>query len=63
MTLVAGTTFLSTRPIGAGRGKQIDLLTVFDSLPRVVSPADALGNRARSLEREVRASGRHKKAQ
>ena len=43
MTQVAGTTFLSTRPIGAGKEKQIDLLTVFDVLPRVVFPADAPG--------------------
>jgi hypothetical protein len=28
--------------------------TVLDALPRVVFPADALGNRARDLEREVK---------
>jgi hypothetical protein len=31
----------------------------FRPAPRVVSPADALGNRARGLERELKASGRY----
>jgi hypothetical protein len=37
--------------------KQIYPSTVFDALPRVVSPADALGNRARGLERELKGTG------
>jgi len=43
MTRIAGAASLRTRSICTGRDKQIDLLTVFDSLPRVVSPADAPG--------------------
>jgi hypothetical protein len=34
--------------------QQIDLSTIFGVLPREVSPADALGNRACGLEREVK---------
>jgi len=43
------------------RWEQIDLINRFRPLRRVVFPADALGNRARGLERELRASGRHTK--
>ena len=38
------------------KGK-IDLSTVLDPPPQEVSPADALGNRARGLERELKGPG------
>jgi hypothetical protein len=53
--------FPHTGSVGAEGEEQIDLLTVFDMLLHVVSPATALGNRARGLERELKASGRHRK--
>jgi hypothetical protein len=37
--------------------EQIDLSTVFGALPPIVSSAAAFGNRARGLERELKAPG------
>jgi hypothetical protein len=52
---------LRIRSVGARREEQIDQLAIFDKLLRVVFPANAWGNRARVLTRELRASGRHRK--
>jgi hypothetical protein len=45
--------------VGNGRERQIDPSTVSSTCSPIVFPADALGNRARGLERELKASGRY----